>query len=476
MFDLDNVIKLINAISIYYANIDEYINAKNPELYDNVNKLLDKIKMIEIKLKDIKKNIKPFKFSHTIEYLNYLLNKLYKYLDIPIQSDSYISSSKAAEANKSFAIVGAVYKKYITDFMREWDQFQNILVRMVIESKIDKIEAQTEFRQYPYSVKVYAKFMEIVLDKSSDEEQKEIYKMLEMDKTILLNENRWISKFLTFNLVPATRVVGFSELIDDLKKNKSEQQLYIIEKNTNFINVLPTSSANMEKGPTTKDVMRTLIPVLTKSTKIWNLPREKISDMSNTIFIEKFGDQARVLETTDPNMMDKIKNKRFGRPEAYNNQFEKKLKKHISRHTKSVSTQVFPKKHLALDASSIHSKLMRFYTDNKTPTATFVRSGKLADKFSMLVLQKLNIPKNATSTYIYIITWLRNYVHNKLVQSYDGEVKENPTRTRLDNIKWFRKVSKRIINTWIKNKRDNVFQMIYQHSYQSDAVFRTNYK
>jgi hypothetical protein len=210
----------------------------------------------------------------------------------------------------------------------------------------DPSELQQLWQRFPAAIDLYTKQITKILDlsyKTGDHElTTKIFELLDQDKRFILCESAWISPFLTFNCIPyISEPKDFKSVMqqanakcETLKDFKIGQKGLIIvnrQTHTSLVHILPK---NIEWGSgITKDDIQDTLFKFEPSDWNWEIDILDSNKTEEYLILECLGDKWRILVPWKfpstwikrDTLITKIKQKAFGRPEAYHKEFDNAL-------------------------------------------------------------------------------------------------------------------------------------------------------
>jgi len=195
---------VLDAIDAYYIQAKNSID--NVQKYDILHRELSTI------INDSSDD--PWEMIHILHKANNIIHKMYTFVDVVIDESSNISGSKADNLKLHLNILTNIYILYKRDFLISYDKI--ILKYTKLESKKNPKDLQKKFHNFPGSIDLYIACME----NTDDLDQ------LELDKSHILNEKKYISPYLTFGLIPELKTTTDEEtLLKILKPNSTYKKI-----------------------------------------------------------------------------------------------------------------------------------------------------------------------------------------------------------------------------------------------------------
>jgi hypothetical protein len=455
--NIGNPTQIITLIKEYFSHLDNFIRENNTADYDKIVKIFEKFDKIIPKLKKFDNSVKSImSYSHITEYTHYLLSELYTLIDFPLSSDELLSTSRAQTMGIMFVKISDMYKQYVSNQRKKWNDEIQTMIDALIKHNPPARDVQKLFHEYIYSIRVYSGFMKSRLKYDSD-----IENMIEFDKSIVLQESKWISPFLSFNLTAGPLLTESSKT--------SNCQILIVRGSTH-IHILPKTAIDPEAGITESSTNSTLEEIQKKPTSDpWQvIINDKKCETIN--ILEKVGGRYRQLlhsgkSAIPRSHISKMLNRQYSRPRAFGKRMDEKLKKITTINARYLGQLNFPRKIITLPVAKIHTNVVKKFkeylskskSDKYDPTDDM---DDVAKHFTYLILETIDTIQK--STLSYLINWLNEYFKKQMLDGHTEYLKMTPDAKQTHgNINaWFHKFSYKTIKSLLG--ADNVFQVLYE--------------
>lgn len=462
---LSNAVAVLDALESYFESLETYIKQTDRTKYDKVEAGITKCREYRKKFEILKGETGDealFQFVHLHQSMRVLLNDLYTSLDFELPVGEEISKTRAYRLTEVFDKITKIYRTYIRDVAAEASSI--ITHAATVLKSTNPLDIQKYWQKWPNSIDLYTLAMTTLLDKSYHEKDNEkrqlIFEIIESDKRFILNEQEWLSPFLTFNCVPhvATPVPmawpalaeKLAEIAPDVKwrgagvvegADASAPGVILVEReqDAGVVHVLPRG---LTWGPgITDDDMQTLLrPVMGTKWK-WDI---KVTDTPATaryVIVERMGDDYwRVLvpwkyprALVDKNVLVyKIKERAFGRPNAYHENLERPLRHMLSRRVATLSSEEARNHDVSLSVLRVTDQLMAEVKRGKGPADRRLENDKLDKIFEAAVLEELSHHNfRLKDAIFYWADWMRRSFRKdldaqveKLVDAGGNDLKE----------------------------------------------------
>lgn len=332
---ISNTIKVLESIVEYIDSLSEYLQKHDHNKFIRIRNNIESCEEYKTKFISLAKNMTKsnsndlyFQILHLFVSLSSTLIELYDEMDFEISVGEDISQTRAYQISANFEKITSMYRVYIKNIVAEVQDIVDEGVKKLRTASVSKLEEySTIWSEYPNSIDLYTSIISDAI-KQNKIEMYEIERIVENNKKYIIDEDNWISPFLTFNCSPhpdTPEPVSFSKASSIVGKESKECIIVHRQMIENIIHKLP-ASLRFGSGITKEDISPTLVGI--EGDKYdWKLDVKSESKY----LLEYLGkDQWRVLVPNNKVIVKKISDKAFGRPEAYHQWIEGALKKSVS--------------------------------------------------------------------------------------------------------------------------------------------------
>lgn len=478
---ITNVIEVLNAIDMYFESLKDYLKTTDPEKYTTLEK--QRARADEFKNEFVKLSKQPnwsardiFKLNAIFVSLTRLLNKMYKSLDFKLAVDEEISKTRLYRLTDIFNKVSSIYRLYIRDIAAQTSDLSKELSRMVTVDNPEELHQL--FQEYPNAVDVYtlciSRMLNAAYQQKDQQRVRTIFNLIEQDKSFILDEQDWLSPFLTFNLKPNdTKDPVSMEKLKTVYPDVDTCNLIIIKRiilNDKIIK--PARSVPWGRGISADDITISLQDL--QASDIWNWDIE-IVDRAATdyIFVEQLReDQYRVLSSgplRNPKtaIITKIIEKKFGRPAAYHRILEQSLAPMVRTRVANLAIETSRKKEISFKIVKLESQMVESFKSLKQSSYKERLRDPLMDKtFEIGVLEELEDIK-LLDALVYWVVWIKKQFRQDLNKAIvAADIKETTEEYVFDQVS---QILRDTVANLVK-KHKNIFQDIYDKQHILDVI------
>lgn len=425
---LSHTIVVLDALESYFESLTEYLKQTNPAKYDSLHKWIGeseryKLSFTKIVKRETQTDEDLFEIIHLFSSLSNLLKKIYTELDFKLPVGEEISKTRAYRLTDVFNNITTIYRLYIRDIANELHGFISTAAERM--KTTDPLELQKFWQKWPRAIDLYTLLITRILNRTYADKQEAlrtlIFEILDADKRFILQEQSWISPFLTFNCVPhsETLLPVTKATIARLTGSTAGKGVITINRVTpgnNKIHLLPTG---VTWGPsiTTSDIKPSLIAVQTTANWRWSIDIQDTKDTKEYCIIENFGDdQYRILVPWKiprvwilrDSLIIKIKEHAFGRPIAYHSLLESSLLDTLSTRVANLVVDTARKTDVGLNILRVTSILMiEVKRLGKLTLESRLESETLDKIFETAIISELAPHVHLLDALLYWVEWTR---------------------------------------------------------------------
>lgn len=425
---MEDLISIIDNIYSFYDDIKDIISNKDILKYEKLLskfKKLDKLKVKMDKVDDSPREL--FSHIHILNNIKHTIYEIYNSLDIIDLFDDDISSSSEARIINNFEKLTKVYHSYVSIFEVNFENKIKDAYEKIKDIK-DVKQIQSYFHEFSGAIDLYVLY-------NQNLEEKDV----ELDISMALEEKKWISPFLSFNGIKPSKVIISNKKLP-----------YLTYRPTKVLHNLPKRDIKLVNEENINNLIQT-IDHDDKNTK-WELNPDVLSE--NVIYEKLSNKHYRKIFNISDRTTEKINNKQFGRPEAYNklltqNISERLDSKIISKINFSIPEHNFDINLIVLKIQTkIYNKLLKIPEKKwEKKTLSLMTGSTLADAIADEIKIDVSFNPFLMSKVNYIEEQYRTMLLEQLPTTDEEFIEKNTE-----------------ILTQLLKTKDNIFDMIHLHN------------
>lgn len=451
---LTRAVTVLDALGTYFESLETYLKQTDRDKFNLLEKGLEECRQYKRKFESLKLDDDGiFQAVHLHASVRILLEELYALLDFELPVGEEISKTRAYRLSEVFNQITKVYRTYIRDVVAESTEIVNAGLAQL--NTKDPLAIQGFWQKWPNSVDLYTLAQTTLLNQSYQsndrERQQQIFEIIESDKRFILRETEWISPFLTFNCVPwaATPLpVPWKDVVAALEQNEQSRDqaktvftsdmdgAIIISRCIGQASVVHELPRGLTWGPgiTKDDIKDTLVSIPASKWK-WEVHVKDSSSTAKYYIFEQMGDDLwRLLvpwkfprpDVPRDLLVHKIKERAFGRPNAYHDLLERPLREQLSKRVAVLSREEARPQDVSLSVMRVTSLLMTEVKASRGKPLARLESEKLDKIFETSVLDELGKHElHLIDAVLYWTDWMRRDFRRDLDASLD-KIGQNP--------------------------------------------------
>jgi hypothetical protein len=514
---LTRAVSVLDALGNYFESLETYLKQTDRDKFTRLERGLAECRQYKRKLEQIKLDDDGlFQAVHLHASVRRLLEGLYTMLDFELPVGEEISKTRAFRLSEVFNQITKVYRTYIRDVAAEASE---VVMTASQQLKVkNPLELQSLWQKWPNSIDLYTLAQTSLLNQSyrdrDRDRQQQIFEIIESDKRFILREQTWISPFLTFNCVPWVGTplpVPWDAVVKALEANeraRTQKELAPSPEESKESCAARTFSPDMDgsivitrcigqatvvhelprgltwgPGILESDIHNTLVPI-SESKWQWDI---KVTDSTATIryyIFERMGDDLwRILvpwkfprpDVPRDLLVHKIKERAFGRPNAYHELLERPLREHLSKRVAVLASEEARPQDVSLSVLRVTDQLMALVKADKGKPLDRLDNEKLDRIFETAVLEELSKHDlHLLDAVLYWTDWMRRDFRRDLDATVEKMLHEKSDMS--DFSEWSAVAENRvekIVHHAVESqlrKTGNVFQDLFDKQHKINEV------
>ena len=448
---MSNINRLLNVLASYYEQVKGILHTKYPEKDRRFSELMEKFETHRKALKQLGRD-ELWKRVAMLKKQDKYIQLLYNFLDFRVQEDTDFTSTRVDSIETHLRTLTHLFSLYNNEFK---GMYKEAIEKAYKKHKTDSVEIlQNQFHEQPNSIDLYIKCMRNNSDGSA------VQAAVELDKSMVLGERKYISSWLTMGLKPQ------SEFKMDIPVPADSTQITLHRPvHDTFIFTLPEKSL-INEGPMASNITSIVSKrmINPRPTRTWSI-EIKDPGKPNTMIIEQFDRKnKRVLGSASDILLEKIDMKGFGRPGTYGKIMNKELNSNMSMHLSRLARkETIPYSlNINLLIANIKTRL-REDIEKKSLEHLLIEGGGGFVEIIMREISKFNLKKSMNAIILKEIYDIQAKFYKELLSLY--------TRTTVTAKKqWFDKHSTLVLNGLLR-ARENIFNTIKQYTYYDQHIY-----
>ena len=496
---LSRTIDVLSALKSYFDGLSDYIKQTDHTKFMNLKKSMDQCDEYQSRFTSISnsKSLSTrdyFEIVHIFSLMTTTIQSIYADLDFELPVGEEISKTRAYRLTDIFNKITGIYRIYIRDLGSQTGEIIDIADS---ELGIDNpTELQSMWQKYPASIDLYVRQTTKLLNEAYKTGNRDlvsrIFNILDQDKRFILEEREWLSPFLTFNCVPfgdpmpdtldhlLKRAAPDLKIttIGAFKPGKRGIILVTRQTHTSLVHLMPRG-LDWGSGITKDDVFDTLGRFAPATWK-WDIDIIDTDKTEEYLILERLGSDAwralvpwkyPVAWIKRDVLIQKIKDRAFGRPEAYHRGIDNAIR--ISTRVSNLMQETARPTDVGLNVLKVTNSLLQHVKKDKGDIAERLGREELDKIFETSILEELHPRVHLLDALLYWTEWTRADFRKELdVRLAKNRTKLSEIGSNWDNVieELVQSILHDVVAALLKTQKENIFQDLFDKQHKLDVI------